>query len=45
LASCPRQRKTKRKDLNWNIGESFGRSRLGDYDALMDLLSSANIAR
>jgi UPF0271 protein len=31
-------------DLNSDLGESFGRWRLGDDDALLDLVSSANVA-
>jgi UPF0271 protein len=34
----------KRIDLNGDLGESFGAWRMGDDDALMALLSSANIA-
>ena len=31
-------------DLNADVGESFGRWRLGDDDALLDLVTSANVA-
>lgn len=33
-----------RMDLNSDIGESFGRYRLGEDEALLELISSANIA-
>jgi UPF0271 protein len=31
-------------DLNADVGESFGRWRLGDDDALLDVVTSANVA-
>jgi len=33
-----------RIDLNADVGESFGRWRLGDDEAMLDLVSSANVA-
>jgi len=33
-----------RLDLNADVAESFGRWRLGDDDALLPLLTSANVA-
>ena len=31
-------------DLNADVGESFGRWRLGDDEALLDVVTSANVA-
>src|SRR5450759_4555124 len=41
---CDRGRGFVRVDLNADLGESYGSSRKGDDDALLDVVTSANVA-